>query len=88
MQNGSRHTVILSNPRVADREMLFSACIEDWDKCRCFFYPLDKIDNKSLYIHVMWKFSGDSDIILTCSVELDIEQTDPNKLNLRNWDFA
>jgi hypothetical protein len=86
MQN--RYLVQLSHPRVKDREMLVAVCIEKWNKDLCFYYPVDNIDNKILYAHILWKFSGDTEYVVYATAEADIEQADYNNLNLCKWDFS
>ena len=84
----NRYQVTISNPRVVDREMLVAVSIADWSKDVCFYYPVEDIDNKSLFMHVIWKLSGDDKYMICATVEADIDQAEYSRLKLRNWDFA
>lgn len=84
----NRYSVIISNPRVVNREMLVSLSITDWNKDLCFYYPVERIDNKALFAHVIWKLSGDDRYIIWATAEADINQKDFGLLELHNWDFA
>jgi hypothetical protein len=85
--NAVRHEVLISNPRVTNGKMLLMLHIKDWHEHECFYYPLDDIDCKSVYIHVLWKMAGDERVTVRTTAELDVEQEDPHMLNIRNWGF-
>jgi len=82
------HEIIISHPRVDNGKMLISLSIKDWDEYLCFYYPVNSIDHYVLMVHVIWKLSGDDQYIIKARAQLDIHQKDPEKLNLRNWNFA
>lgn len=84
----SRHLVLVSNPRVDHGNMLVMLNIQDWDKYHCFFFPVEDIDCRAVKIHIMWKLSGDPNYVVQVSADMDIEQKDIEKLNLRNWRFC
>ena len=81
----NRHLVVISNPRIEKGILFLQLCIQDWNKDQCFYYPHESIDNKEVYIHTLWKFSSDSNYVLTATADLDIEKTDYNDLNIRDW---
>ena len=83
----SRHRVLISAPRVKDRQMLVALSIPDWSKDVCFYYDIENFDCQGLKCHVIFKFSSDQSYILTATAVLDIEKTDYNELNLRKWGF-
>lgn len=68
--------------------MMVSLSIADWNKDLCFYYPVEHIDNKSLYLHVLWKLSGDDKYVIFATAEADTEQKEYSRLKLQNWDFA
>ena len=82
------HEVLISNPRVDSGKMLITLNIKDWDQYFCFYYPVNSIDHYPLMVHVIWKLSGDDQYIIKAKAQLDILEKDPEKLNLRNWNFA
>lgn len=81
------HEIIISHPRVDNGKMLVSLNIKDWDEYFCFYYPVNSIDHYGLMVHVIWKLSGDDQYIIRARARLDIDEKDPEKLNLRNWNF-
>lgn len=86
--HGARHLVYISNPRVDHGRMLVMLNILDWDKYHCFFLPVEDIDCRAVKVHVIMKLSGDPNYVVSASADMDIEEQDPKKLNLRNWRFA
>ena len=83
----TRHAVDVSYPRVTDGHMLVTVSIKDWNERLSFYYPVEKIDNKEVMVHCMWKFGGDVAWLIHLSAEADIDAKDPKKLNLREWRF-
>jgi hypothetical protein len=81
------HEILISNPRVDKGKMLIVLNIKDWDEHFCFYYPVSSIDHYHLMVHVIWKLSGDDQYIIRARAHMDIDQRDPEKLNIRNWNF-
>ena len=67
--------------------MLVVLSIKDWHEHYCFYYPALAIDNQRLQCHIIWKLSSDPQYIIKARAQLDIHEKDPEKLNIRRWDF-
>lgn len=76
-----RHIVIISRPEIKQCQMLLHLNVDDSE----VVYPLDSIDNASLRVHILWKFSGDPSRILK-AIALVAKQN--STLTFRNWEFV
>jgi hypothetical protein len=83
----NRYDVIISNCRVDNGKFFVTLNLKDWNEHFCFYYLAEKIDSKSFYAHVLWKFSSDPNYVIIGRVDADISQSDAAFLNLHNWGF-
>lgn len=83
----SRHEILISNPTVINGKMLLMLCVKDWNEYECFHYPAEKIDSTVVLSHVLWKMAIDENTPIKLTGELNINEKDPSKLNVTDWNF-